>query len=313
MKSSPVALIGLLLVSPVGAGASPPDSPPAFEADREAILAMAGDFEVTFRFEETISLSPGYEPKDPYLEHAAETVKVAADDGRSITLQHLLLDQDSGRVIKHWKQVWIYEDTDIYAFEGGKSWVASQLPPDEVAGTWSQRVSQVDDSPRYESVGRWVHQDGVSSWTSAPTRRPLPRREYTSRDDYEVMLGTNRQTITPAGWTHEQDNLKQVAPGGTILCREAGLNTYSRTEAIDFTKANEYWDETAPFWKAVSERWDQEFERAGKLAFASEVGGPPMYKQLFDLARKSADGELAPGPETRAAIDEIVTKFLAQN
>ncbi len=303
----------LLVLSAALAHAGEREDDPKFQQDREAILAMAGDFEVTFQFDETIALSPGYEPKDRYLEHATETVKVAADDGTYIALQHLLLDTDSGRVIKHWKQEWRYEDADIYRFEGGKRWVSETLSPASVAGTWSQRVSQVDDSPRYESLGTWVHEGGVSSWTSGLTRRPLPRREYTKRDDYEVMLGTNRQTITPDGWVHEQDNIKQVEPGGEILCREAGLNTYTRTSAVDFTKANRYWEGTAPFWKVVSDRWDAEFARTGQLEFAEAVGGKPMYKRLFDLAKQSADGELAPGAPTVKAVDEVAGAFIARN
>src|SRR3546814_951309 len=48
----------------------------------------------------------------------------------------------------------------------------------------------------------------IATWTSDLTARPLPRREYTKRDDYNVLIGINRHTITPNGWTHEQFNTK---------------------------------------------------------------------------------------------------------
>jgi hypothetical protein len=38
-----------------------------FEKDRQAILSMAGDFKVGFRFQETLSLREGYEVREtPY-------------------------------------------------------------------------------------------------------------------------------------------------------------------------------------------------------------------------------------------------------
>ncbi|MEQ8515550.1 MAG: hypothetical protein RIC38_08100, partial [Chromatocurvus sp.] len=39
-------------------------SPPP-RADREAILAMAGEFAVTFAFDETVPLKQGYERREP--------------------------------------------------------------------------------------------------------------------------------------------------------------------------------------------------------------------------------------------------------
>jgi hypothetical protein len=85
----------------------------------------------------------------------------------------------------------------------------------DVRGAWTQAVSQVDDSPRYEASGRWEHFANVSTWQSAPTWRPLPRREFSVRKDYEVLIGTNSPHDHPTGWVQEEENLKVVldAPG----------------------------------------------------------------------------------------------------
>jgi hypothetical protein len=66
----------------------------------------------------------------------------------------------------------------------------------------------VDDSPRYAARGRWQHAAGVSTWISDETWRPLPRREFSVRKDYDVLVGTNRHTITPTGWVQEENNVK---------------------------------------------------------------------------------------------------------
>ncbi|NJR42289.1 MAG: hypothetical protein HC767_06150 [Akkermansiaceae bacterium] len=61
---------------------------------------MAGEFKVTFHFQETLSLDPAYTIKDkPYQEEAFEIVKVAEDSEKKIILQHIL--QMDGHVVKH--------------------------------------------------------------------------------------------------------------------------------------------------------------------------------------------------------------------
>lgn len=282
-----IALILALAVlthtsSPARAG-----TPPA--ADRAAILAMAGEFEVTFDFEETVSLQPGYELKKPYQEDATELVIVIEDTPGRIALQHLLSDKETGRVVKHWKQVWTWQDTRIVEFQGRDKWKVRELAPAEAAGTWSQLVTQVDDSPRYESYGKWQHDGGFSRWESAPTARPLPRREHTERDDYEILLAFNRHALTPDGWVHEQDNLKQVLDeSGAVsryLARELGFNHYHRTETADFTKVREYWEATSPFWSVVSKFWDGIERDRDEFVIAEKAGEKTLTGTVNDVAK----------------------------
>ena len=203
-----------------------------FERDRAAILSMTGSFEVEFRFEETIGFAKGYELEAPYVENATELVVVAEDRGDFIRLQHILVIQkESGghMIVKHWRQDWRFEDTDVMAFRGFDVWERHQLTPREVSGTWSQAVYQTGDAPRYESIGRWEHLGARSTWESEPTWRPLPRREK-ARLDYDVIFARNRHTISSRGWVHEQDNSKVVLDDdGTpreVIAHEFGLNTY---------------------------------------------------------------------------------------
>ena len=130
-----------------------------FSQDRAAILAMSGAFEVEFNFEEIVSLDKGYELKKPYFADAYELVKVAEDTGRSIYLQHLLVveGENGPVVIKHWGQIWKYEDHRTLDYEGGNTWLPVTHLNAEVQGTWTQFVTQVDESPRYKAFGSWVH------------------------------------------------------------------------------------------------------------------------------------------------------------
>lgn len=277
---------------------------PEFEKDRQAILAMAGDFKVIFRFEEPFALAPEYTPKERYEEHAVETVKVVEDTGNVIILQHILMPEDSNRIIKHWKQTWRYEDRDIYSFKGDNTWKLEQISEEAARGTWSQEVSQVDDSPRYESNAKWVHEHNLSFWEAPPTRRPLPRRDATKRTDYDVLMATNRHTITPTGWMHEQDNYKQDSKTGTVLCREVGLNSYDRDPGVDVTRANKYWEETRGNWAMISRKWDEAMKRDGKVVLKAEVDGKKLYEQMFILAKNQEASE--------SEADKIFEAFLVR-
>ena len=105
------------------------------------------------------------------------------------TIQHLLVvgPPDQQMVIKHWRQDWIYENTNFYMFNGDNQWQFVNKPKSEVKGQWTQKVYQVDDSPRYQGSASWVHVDGKSYWENI-TSAPLPRREYTKRSDYNVTI-----------------------------------------------------------------------------------------------------------------------------
>jgi hypothetical protein len=196
------------------------------EQDRKAILAMVGDYRVKFEFEETLALKAGYTLHKPHVSDAYEYVQVLENSPRRIVLQHILVEE-GGRVTKHWRQDWEYEQTRLWSYAGNYSWQRRDLSADAVRGQWVQTVWQVDDSPRYAGVGRWEHDNGVSRWTSDSTWRPLPRREHTERDDYDVLVSTNRQTITPTGWSHEQDSYKLDRKNNQILAFERGNNTYT--------------------------------------------------------------------------------------
>ena len=101
------------------------------EKDRKAILSMAGEYEVTFKFMETIAISDEYELKKPYLAEATEVIFVVKDSPKNIILQHVLWLEDLERVVKHWKQEWIYEDQTVYEFIGNNTWKRNELTKKE--------------------------------------------------------------------------------------------------------------------------------------------------------------------------------------
>ncbi len=293
MKLHPVAFLSFAL--PLFAG-SPPD------ADREAILAMAGTHTVNFHFEENTPVAEDYElqPK-PYDENATEIVTVVEDTPTRIALQHLLVVQgkeNKPMVIKHWAQIWTWEDTRLLDYTGEDQihdWNIVHITPEQAAGTWTQLVTQVDDTPRYEGYGKWIHARGESSWESSLTRRPLPRREYTKRDDYDYLLVTNRHTLTNEGWVHFQDNRKVVDREDEpvqVLCFETGINTYTRTESPFTEVAMNWWKEHGEFWDGVRNFWSESQDKASELfSYTTSKNDKSLSKLLDQLQKDNASAE----------------------
>jgi len=289
-----------------------------FEQDRQSILAMAGDYKVSFDFTETVPLLSGYELKEPKLSGGHESVRVIEDRGDFISLQHLLVvgPEDAPFVVKHWRQDWQFEPERVLVFIGGNAWEWRDVPASERAGAWSQTVYQVDDAPRYGAVARWTYEDGLAEWEPGEEWRPLPRRDMTTRDDYHAIDAVNRHVITPWGWVHEQDNTKLILTGApTPLVREIGVNTYRRFDDYPVSAADEYWDATSEFWAGVRAEWNR--IEAGNARFAITIKGETedLYNPLLGLAVGVQDGEYTLDEalaEARAVIGAFVTPEIGQ-
>ena len=272
-----------------------------FEKDRLAILAMAGHYRVYFDFMETMGFVENYQPKQPYQSWSTEFVKVADEKKDFISLQHIIVmyfKQDDGSisdpvVMKHWRQDWKYEDNEINTFVGNATWKKKIIPWGQKIGTWTQSAYQVDDTPRYQSYGKWVHSENFSSWTSKETWRPLPRREYSIRDDYDVIIGKNIQTITPTGWVHEQNNKKVVLnENHKVLAKEIGISRYERIKDFDWQAGNEYWKNTQNFWRVVRETWNKKLDNSKVFKLQSEVDGGILFNKLFMMSDEYAQGKV---------------------
>ena len=308
-QATALALVTLLAATAASAApAAPATTPP--ETDRSAILGMQGEYTVRFLFDETVVLASGYMRQDPKRSGGDEVVIVVEDTPTKIVLQHLLLDVGSGHVIKHWRQDWMYEAPTRWEFTSDQTWRQREVPADLVRGGWTQCVFEVSDAPRYCGSGRWVHADGTSTWTSDPGWRPLPRREYTTRQDYNALAAVNRHTIVPGGWTHEQDNRKDVRDAtGTVtssIVRETGFNEYARTDAIDFTPAYDYWNATRDYWARVRARWDARLAAPGGVHLLTAVDGMALITPLFEQAQTVRDG----GRVSDAQIDAVFAQWV---
>ena len=269
------------------------------QKDINAIKSMCGCFEVNFKFAETFSYSKDsiYKSSENYSAGALEWAQLVNDEKNNIIIQHILIagDEDNPYVIKHWRQDWLYENSDFYYYDHNNKWIYKHKKQNEVKGQWSQKVYQVDDSPRYEGTATWIHVDGRSFWSNS-TDAPLPRREITKRQDYNVMLRGNHHEIFDWGWQHDQDNHKIIRESGKedfVLAQEKGINNYKRVESKRCLAAQNFWKENKDKWSLVRNKWDNIFNYKNDIKLKNKFNEKRLYQYLFSLESSVNEEEVS--------------------
>jgi hypothetical protein len=253
-------------------------------SDQQAIRSMSGCYEVTFQFAETFTTDPNYPVRSkPYLEHGLEWVDLDLDSPGEIHLQRILLTPQGP--LKHWREEWEFEAKDLLSFKGDQTWAYGLFAPGETAGKWVQRVYQVDDSPRYECAAPWV------IWSLGSQKKqywecdawaPLPRREFTQRNDYNVLDRKNRHEILADGFVHEQDNRK--LQNGIEIAQEKGRDTYRKVDDSRCKAGADWWAENRDAWHGIQSVWRTIRTEKNSLKLASKLNGKLLFEVLFDLA-----------------------------
>jgi len=257
------------------------------EQDRQAIKSLGGFYKVTFDYAETFAPDTAYKFHPRYHSWGYEWAVVEEESPKKIVIQHLLVTGDSS-VIKHWREDWVYEENSLLSFDKDNTWKKAKLNSADAKGRWVQKVYQVDDSPRYESIGTWVHVDGRHQWQSE-CDSPLPRREFTKRSDYNVLRRGNRVYLTDKGWMFEQDNQKIVrsVDGDKLLAREKGYEEFTKADEAKFALAENWWKQQQPYWTTVRKVWDDIYNQYGTLKLKGKQDGKLLFERLFDMADQS--------------------------
>lgn len=272
------------------------------QQDIEAIKGMCGCYEVSFKYTETFAPEIDYEKHLDYTSGALEWAELIEDENNKLSIQHLLLVSDT-MIIKHWRQDWEYENQNVFYYDKDNTWKFKTLPEEDVKGQWTQKVFQVDDSPRYSGSATWIHADGKHYWENK-TDSPLPRREYTKRKDYNVMLRGNRHEITDSGWLHEQDNdkvIREDAQEDVLLAQEKGYNVYTKVADEKCKTAKNWWINNNKFWAKVRTSWDAIYNRTGELTLRKSIDKQPLFMHFYSLEKENAK---------RSDISTLLQKFI---
>lgn len=279
-----------------------------------SIKGQCGCHDVSFLYAETFAPEKSYVFKDRYSAKGTEWVFVDEESGPAgrptkLVIQHLLVLGDT-IVIKHWREDWSYQPTSLLKFDQNATWKREKLMSAQARGQWTQKVFEVDDSPRYEGSATWIHADGRHYWESTADS-PLPRREYTKRSDYNVLRRTNHHEIRPDGYVHEQDNDKIIRSeaGDQVLVSEKGLNTYKRTDERKCQAAKDWWAKNRAYWADVRAVWDEVLANRDAVAIKGQVKGQVLGRELDELAvvsQKTAYNSTT----SRQLIRQTIEKYL---
>lgn len=259
------------------------------QSDLAALKNLCGCFEVDFKYAETFSPIKDYKFHDRYTAKAVELALPLVMEDDQVIIQHLLVLNDT-MVIKHWREDWLFENQNLLAFEGDSRWTKTNA---NAPGTWTQKVFGTTDEPRYEGTATWTHVDGVSQWFNVAAS-PLPRREYTKRKDYNIMMRGNRIVINENGYTHEQDNdkINRIGEERTLIASEKGYNIYTKIEDSKCKAGMDWWEKNAAFWGDVQKAWSDVLEKQPKTFEMKEFSRTKlMYEALAELQEQNLSSE----------------------
>jgi len=257
------------------------------EQGAQFIRKIAGCYEVTFEFNETFTSPAASSRSAPYREMAKEWITVDYDVGNEVHLQHMLIisPQGGGGVQKHWREEWTYQPQKIMQFISPSRWTMIPTAHDAVQGMWSQRVLNVDDSPRYDCAAPVIAYGSTQYWECF-THSPLPRREFSKRSDYNVLGRRNRIEFGNNGWVHEEDNEKLIFEQGafTRIAREKGYNTYRKINDSECLSAEREWARTKAAWNVIQSMWRHMMDHHPDFKFDQRNASGLLYEKLFALA-----------------------------
>ncbi len=276
------------------------------ELERELIKSFAGNYRVSFKFAETFAPNNDYEYHERHFSQAKEIAFILEETEDKISIQHVLTV--GKHVIKHWRQDWVYENREILALVKDHEWKKITLTEEEAKGTWTQKVFQVDDCPRYEGYGTWVHVDGRHFWESTADAA-LPRREISKRQDYNVLKRNSHIEVFNDGrWMIEQDNekiLRDDNNNDTLICLEKGLEEFT-PKSYDASETLAWWDNKAAFWTEVRNIWAGIIAN-NKVVNVSDDEG--LYTAQFELAEQFT-GDKFNAEEAQTAIKDLLKKHV---
>lgn len=278
------------------------------ELERNLIKSMAGSYRVSFKFAETFAPDPAYEYGERHFSQAKEVAFILEESEDKISLQHILYV--GKHQIKHWRQDWIYENRELLQLEKNHHWKKTELTPEQAEGTWTQKVYQVDDCPRYQGYGTWVHVDGRHFWESTADAA-LPRREISTagRTDYNVLRRHSHIELFEDGsWLLEQDNEKinkQKDGSETLICLEKGLERFT-PKTYNTDKVMGWWEEQKDFWALVRQAWNDFIDSSNEVIVQKDED---LYMAQFELA-KQFSGAQFDATEAQKAIHELLAKHV---
>jgi hypothetical protein len=293
---------------------------PAFEVGAKAIHALGGCYLVDYSYSETESLKPGYTPdtrvydvnKNKSIKEWIYTTQLSPN---RIRVQHILFGTDLagnlmvGSELRHQAEDWEFDAPFLYEFIGPSNWIVKNLSS-APTGSWTRRVTNLDDGLRYQCSAEWKTTTAYAEWTCS-NYAPIPGRETRdmSRRDYNTLERGTRVMVYGSSWLERQSNTKTIhAADGTKtpLVKEEGKNWYVRLPDSECAPAKAFASTRTAFWEILRETWDSVL--IGDRPFIEKtLPTGPRYGQVMQLEQDASTMDL-----TRSSDRQQVQQKLLQ-
>ncbi len=283
----------LLLALLAFAGTAQAQALTPLELGQKTIHSMQGCYLVDFSYSETESLKPGYAVDERvYDVNRDKSVKewIYVDDisPTRMHLQHVLfavgLDGQvmEGSQLKHTGEDWEFEAPFLYDFTSPNTWAVKS---GAAAGTWTRRITNLDDGLRYQCSAPFLANTAYAEWTCSGYA-PIPGRETRDmgRHDYDALDRVTRVVAYGNSWLERQDNTKVIdrGQGRVPLARETGKNWYVRLPDTECEAARAFVEPRHEFWQITREAWDQVL--IGDRPFVEKVAAPGTPSRYWKMS-----------------------------
>ncbi|TAG31372.1 MAG: hypothetical protein EAZ35_04085 [Sphingobacteriia bacterium] len=279
---------------------------------KDNIAKLCGCFEIDFKYVETFSPDTAYPFHKREHSRGTELVLPVANSNNKIVLQHLLIVNDSF-IVKHWREDWEYQATDWLVYQGNKQWIKQPISASDSKAKWTQTVWEVDDAPRYQGTSAWINTKEKTYWENT-TNAPLPRREYTTRNDYQILKRGNHIAVSDKGWIHEQDNDKIAMVNGKekIIAQEKGMNAYTKTTDNNCLAAKIWWEKNGAFWNNIRIRWEEVIKAKPTIILKSKFENKRLDEYFTNIFNQWTSKSISL-EEAGIKAKTIIEKFVSTN
>jgi hypothetical protein len=290
------------------------------ERGKLGIAKRAGCYLVDYSFVETDAVKEGYvRDNRVYDVNKNKSVKewIFVDEvtPTRYKLQHVLLGVDlegkpmKGSILKHTGEDWEYNAKFLYDYAGNSTWKVKPV----AEGTWTRRVTSLDDGLRYQCAAPWDLKNAYPEWTCSDYA-PIPGRETRDmkRNDYQALERTSRLLVYGDSWLEREANTKVIQQDETRtpLVKELGKIWYVRLPDAECQEAIEFVKPRREFWDVVRSAWDRLMTGEATVVEKGDAGSFARYSETMKIEKEYLEKDLKDAKVRKEAEDKLVALFM---
>ncbi len=307
---------------------TPPPATPDLTADRAAILALAGVFDVTAEF----TFAEGIAPPSPPSPIRSRLVGYLTENSADrIGLQYFLLFGEAPLVIKYYREEWVHQPSTLLTVVTNNTFTRLPLPLGPrpsvtTTGTWTRTVYQADEAPAYAAAGRWTHDARGSSWAAdRPVRGQPPEGHLNPADASrtpprlhdEIAMARSADAATPPAkllhrhvWMASENSGSMTPTTAASSPLRTALVRYIRLDDPSPNVIDAAWQPTAAYWAKVRQQWSAELDRTPLLTILSRDESRVRWRTILTAVEQAAQDPAVDPASFAQTLPALLAPFL---